>query len=73
MLETLLDINKIALQTTSELDDTINYGKLTDFDKFVYLLTISGISSNEFNNFVKEQVEESQKADPDKKIVPLTI
>lgn len=48
MLETLLDINKVALQTTSELDDTINYGKLTDFDKLVYLLTISGISSNEF-------------------------
>ena len=73
MLETLLDINKVALQTTSELDDTINYGKLTDFDKLVYLLTISGISSNEFQNFIKERVEESQQADPDKKIVPLTI
>lgn len=73
MLETLLDVNKVALQTTSELDDTINYGKLTDFDKLVYLLTISGISSNEFQNFIKERVEESQQADPDKKIVPLTI
>lgn len=73
MLETLLDINKVALQTTSELDDTINYGKLTDFDKLVYLLTISGISSNEFQNFIKERVEESQQADSDKKIVPLTI
>lgn len=73
MLENLLDINKVALQTTSELDDTINYGKLTDFDKFVYLLTVSGISSNEFQNFIKERVEESQQADPDKKIVPLTI
>lgn len=73
MLETLLDINKVALQTTSELDDTISYGKLTDFDKLVYLLTISGISSNEFQNFIKERVEESQQADPDKKIVPLTI
>lgn len=73
MLENLLDINKVALQTTSELDDTISYGKLTDFDKLVYLLTISGISSNEFQNFIKERVEESQQADPDKKIVPLTI
>lgn len=73
MLEHLLDINKVTLQTTSELDDTINYGKLTDFDKFVYLLTISGISSNEFQNFIKERVEEAQQADPDKKIVPLTI
>lgn len=73
MLETLLDINKVALQTTSELDDTINYGKLTDFDKLVYILTISGISSNEFYNFIKDRVEESQQADLDKKIVPLTI
>lgn len=73
MLENLLDINKVALQTTSELDDTISYGKLTDFDKLVYLLTISGISSNEFQNFIKERVEESQQANPDKKIVPLTI
>lgn len=60
MLENLLDINKVALQTTSELDDTISYGKLTDFDKLVYLLTISGISSNEFQNFIKERIEESQ-------------
>ncbi len=73
MLEHILDINKVVLQTTSELDDTISYGKLTNFDKLVYLLTISGISSNEFQNFIKERVEESQQADPDKKIVPLTI
>lgn len=73
MLENLLDIKKVSLQSTSELDDTINYGKLTDFDKLVYLLTISGISSNEFGNFIKERVEESKQADSDKKIVPLTI
>lgn len=48
MLESLLDINKVALQTTSKLDDTISYGKLTDFDKLVYILTVAGISSNEF-------------------------
>lgn len=73
ILEQLPGSGEIALQTTSELDDTISYGKLTKFDSFVYLLTIAGISSNEFQNFIKERVEESQQADPDKKIVPLTI
>jgi hypothetical protein len=75
MLEGLTeDIENITRQTTSELDDTIEYSKLTDFDKFVYLLTISGISSNEFNNFIKDRVEESSKQEEsDKKIVPLTI
>lgn len=73
ILENILRIDRVALQTSSDLNENISYGKLTDFDKFVYLLTIAGISSNEYNNFIKERVEESQAANQDKKIVPLTI
>lgn len=74
MLEILTNINNISSQITSDLDETINYGKFTDFDKFVYLLTVSGISSNEFSNFIYDRIQESvNEQDQDKKIVPLTI
>lgn len=77
ILETqLVDVSFKALsnQVTSELNETIDYSKFTDFDKFTYLLTIAGISSNEYNNFIKQTVEESQKEeDVSKKKAPLTI
>ena len=74
ILEDLLDISKISLQKTSELNSSINYGKLTDYDKFTYLLSISGISSNEFNLFIEKGIEDTKKQeDVNKKIVPLTI
>lgn len=68
------DLSEIVEQTTADLDENINYGKLTDFDKFVYILTISGISSNEFNNFIKSGIEtEKKEEDKTKRTVPLTI
>ena len=67
------NLNEIVRQTTSDLDENISYGKLTDFDKLIYILTISGISSNEFNNFIKSEIEAQKKEDPDKQMVPLTI
>ena len=59
-------------QTTSVLDEHINYGKFTDYDKFIYFLTIAGISSTEFNTFIEQEVNKSNsEEDKDKKIVPL--
>ena len=73
-LSTNGNLNEILEQTTSDLDEHINYGKLTDFDKFIYILTISGISSNEFNNFIKSGIESEQKEkDETKRTVPLTV
>lgn len=74
ILETLPGNGTITSQITSELNENIEYGKLTKYDSFIYLLTISGISSNEFQRFIKERVSESAKEeDKNKKIVPLTI
>lgn len=74
MLETLLDLSKILEQSTADLDDHISYGKLTEYDKLIYLATISGISSNEMGNFVKSNIEDSAKSKDENKVtVPLTI
>jgi hypothetical protein len=69
-------LNSIIKQHTASLDDSIDYGKLTDFDKFTYLLTIAGISSNEFANFIKSNIEADdnlQGEERENRKAPLTI
>lgn len=75
LLSTLLNLNKVIEQITTTLDETIDYGKLTDFDKFTYLLTIFGISSNEFYNFIDSKLKDTENNldNKQKAIVPITI
>lgn len=74
MLETLLDLSKIQEQATASLDEHINYGKLTEYDKLIYLSTISSISSNEIANFIKANIADAAKSKDETKVtVPLTI
>lgn len=65
------DFKKITDQKISDLDEKIDYGKLTEYDKLMYILSIAGISSNEFYNKIKSRLDNSM-GDDSKKIVPLT-
>lgn len=71
ILQRITNLDKIADQVTSQLDENIIYGDLTDFDKLVYFLTISGISANDFQYFNRTRIEEN--ASEEKQIAPLTI
>lgn len=71
ILQKISNLEKAVDQITSQLDDKISYGKLTDYDEIVYILTISGISSNDFYYFIKNRIQENEQEE--KKIAPLTI
>ena len=67
LIENITNIKNIGSQLTADLDDKISYDKLTDFDKAIYLFTVLGISSNDFNFYIKERIEGEDK------IAPLTV
>lgn len=67
ILQNITNVDKIDIQSTSSLDDSIAYSKWTDYDKAVYLLTAASLRANDFNMFLRQRVQE----EPD--IVPLTI
>lgn len=67
-----LRLDLVQNQTTSVLDEHIDYGKFTDYDKLIYFLTIAGVSSTEFNTFIEQEVNKSNSEEnKDNKIVPL--
>lgn len=67
IIQNICDINEIEKQLTTPLDERINYGALTDYDKIIYLFTISSLKADEFNSFIKDIVEQETK------IAPLTV
>lgn len=56
----------ISKQGTMQLDENMEYSKMSSYDKAIYLLTISSNRSGDFNKFLKARIE----ADND--IAPLT-
>ena len=70
ILQHLTNIENVVKQKTDKLDDKIE--NLTDYGKFTYLLTIAGLSANDFEYFNKIRIEQNTN-DENRKIAPLTI
>lgn len=75
IISKILNLSEIANQRTTAIDENISYGKLTDYDKFVYLISTIGISSNEFYNFINSKLKDTENniEDKEKAVVPITI
>lgn len=67
ILEKISNIDEVSKQLTTPLDEKVNYGTLTDYDKIVYLFTVAAMKADDFNNFLKDIVEQETK------IAPLTV
>lgn len=67
IIEKISNIEEVSKQLTTSLDEKINYGTLTDYDKIVYLFTVAAMKADEFNSFLKDIVEQETK------LAPLTI
>lgn len=67
ILEKISNIDEVSKQLTTPLDEKVSYGTLTDYDKIVYLFTVAAMKADDFNNFLKDIVEQETK------IAPLTV
>jgi hypothetical protein len=53
--------DEILKQKTAVVDSKLNLDSLTAYDKFVYFMSIAGISANDFNYYIKDKIESDSK------------
>lgn len=66
----VLKLDEVLGQRSIELNEKFEFNSVTDYQKFIYLLSISALDSEEFNTYVRSTSNDTNtNGDP---IVPLT-